>query len=163
MAVFGVPTAHEDDAERAVRAALAVRDHVRERNRGRTGIRLPEVHAGVNSGEVMVAPSDEAAGYAVVGDTVNTASRIADRAQAGQVLVDETTRSLTARSIRYGPRTARRAKGKAEPLATFRALGVVQTPAPVAVATSSIAKRSLPRSAASWSAPRRRAALASSW
>jgi class 3 adenylate cyclase len=50
MAVFGVPTAHEDDAERAVRAALGVRDHARTRAQGRAGIRFPDVHAGVNSG-----------------------------------------------------------------------------------------------------------------
>ena len=54
MAVFGVPTAHEDDAERAVRAALAVRDRIRELNEGRSGLSIPEVHSGVNSGEVMV-------------------------------------------------------------------------------------------------------------
>jgi class 3 adenylate cyclase len=53
MAVFAVPAAHEDDAERAVRAALAVRDRARALSRGPSGIRFPEVHAGVNSGEVM--------------------------------------------------------------------------------------------------------------
>ncbi|TMK66111.1 MAG: adenylate/guanylate cyclase domain-containing protein, partial [Actinobacteria bacterium] len=51
MAVFGVPIVHEDDAERAVRAALAVRDHVRELNARSEGLPFPEVHAGVNSGE----------------------------------------------------------------------------------------------------------------
>src|SRR5262249_21316421 len=76
MAIFGVPVAHEDDAERAVRAALGVRDRIRSLNAGRRGIRLPEVHAGVNSGEVMVGPSDEPSGFSVIGDTVNTASRL---------------------------------------------------------------------------------------
>ena len=123
MAVFGVPTAHEDDGERAVRAALAVRDHVRALNEGRAGLSFPDVHAGVNSGEVMVGPSDEASGYTVMGDTVNTASRMADLATAGHVLVDASTRTLTASSIRYGPRRMRKAKGKAEPFATFEALG----------------------------------------
>ncbi|MEP6759666.1 MAG: adenylate/guanylate cyclase domain-containing protein [Actinomycetota bacterium] len=123
MAAFGVPVAHEDDAERGVRAALAVRDRVRALNEGKRGILLPEVHAGVNSGEVMVAPSTEAAGFAVVGDTVNTASRLADLARPGEVLVDETTRLLSAQAVRYGPRRLRRAKGKAEPLATYPALG----------------------------------------
>ena len=68
MAVFGVPTAHEDDAERAVRAALAIRDHARALARGGGGIRFPDVHAGVNSGEVMVAPSSEPGGFSVLGD-----------------------------------------------------------------------------------------------
>ena len=126
MAVFGVPVAHEDDPERAVRAALDVRDHVRTLNAGRTGIRLPEVHAGINSGEVMVAPSQEASGFAVIGDTVNTAARLGDLATAGHVLVDPTTRERTRRAIRYGQRRERAVKNKAEPLITFEALGVAR-------------------------------------
>lgn len=124
MAVFGVPTAHEDDAERAVRAALAVRDHARELNRSRTGIPFPEVHAGVNSGEVMVAPSSELAGFAVVGDTVNTASRLADLARPGVVLVDEQTKRHTDHAIRYGPSRFYRAKGKPKSIAAHEAVDV---------------------------------------
>jgi class 3 adenylate cyclase len=131
MAVFGVPVAHEDDAERAVRAALEVRDRVRLLNADRSGILLPEVHAGVNSGEVMVAPSDDAGGFAVIGDTVNTASRLAGLAPGGQILVGETTRDRTNEAIRYGARYLRRAKGKAEPLATFEALGLAPRAAPM--------------------------------
>ena len=131
MAIFGVPVAHEDDAERAVRAALDVRDHIRVLNADRKGILLPEVHAGVNSGEVMVAPSDEPAGFAVIGDTVNTASRLADLATGGHILVDATTRARTREAIRYGARRLRTAKGKAEPLATFEALGPAPRAAPV--------------------------------
>jgi class 3 adenylate cyclase/tetratricopeptide (TPR) repeat protein len=130
MAVFGVPVAHEDDAERAVRAALDVRDRVGALNAGRGGLLLPEVHAGVNSGEVMVAPSNEPAGFTVIGDTVNTASRLAGLATGGHILVDETTRDRTVEGIRYGPRRLRRAKGKSEPLATFEALGPAQRAAP---------------------------------
>lgn len=122
MAVFGVPATHENDAERAVRAALAVRDHVRSLNADRRGLRFPDVHAGVNSGEVMVAPSEEASGFAVIGDTVNTASRLADLAPGGVVLVDEITQRRTARAIRYGPLRVRHAKGKPD-LATYEALG----------------------------------------
>jgi class 3 adenylate cyclase/tetratricopeptide (TPR) repeat protein len=132
MAVFGVPRAHEDDAERAVRAALACRDHVQTLNVDRVGLAFPEVHAGVNSGEVMVGPSDEASGFTVVGDTVNTASRLADLARAGQIVVDEKTKVRTATAIRYGDRQLRRAKGKAEPLATYQALGVAPTTAAAA-------------------------------
>ncbi|HEY7754623.1 MAG TPA: AAA family ATPase [Actinomycetota bacterium] len=122
MAVFGVPVTHENDAERAVRAALAVREHVRKLNAGRRGLRFPDVHTGVNSGEVMVAPSEEASGFAVIGDTVNTASRLADLAPGGVVLVDEVTKQRTARSIRYGPLQVRHAKGKPD-LPTYEALG----------------------------------------
>jgi class 3 adenylate cyclase/tetratricopeptide (TPR) repeat protein len=124
MAIFGVPTAHEDDAERAVRAALAVRDHARELSRSGTRIPFPEVHAGVNSGEVMVGPSGEAAGFTVIGDTVNTASRLADLAGPGAVLVEDRTRRRTEHAIRYGAVRSYRAKGKAKPIAASEALGV---------------------------------------
>jgi class 3 adenylate cyclase/tetratricopeptide (TPR) repeat protein len=124
MAIFGVPTAHEDDAERAVRAALAVRDHARELSRGGTRIPFPEVHAGVNSGEVMVGPSSEAAGFTVIGDTVNTASRLADLASPGVVLVEDKTRRRTDHAIRYGVSRLYQAKGKAEPVAASEALDV---------------------------------------
>lgn len=134
MAVFGVPAAHEDDAERAVRAALAVRDHPRELRRRGTGTPFPEIHAGVTSGEVMVAPSGEAAGFAVVGDAVNTASRLADQARPGQVLVDDETRRRTLHAIRYGPGGSYWLKGKASPVGAFEAVGV-RTAAPAGRAT----------------------------
>lgn len=121
MAVFGVPVAHEDDAERAVRAAIAVRDRIRELNEGRSGLAIPEVHSGVNSGEVMVGPAPEASGIAVVGDVVNTASRLADRAPAGTVLVEERTWRRTRHAIRYGRRRSFVAKGKREPVIAYEA------------------------------------------
>jgi len=119
MAVFGVPSAHEDDDERALRAALAVRDHADELNAAHS---FPRVHAGVNSGEVMVAPSDEASGFALIGDVVNTASRLSDLAEAGSILVDAQTKERTALAIRYGRARSLRAKGKADPLTVFEAL-----------------------------------------
>jgi class 3 adenylate cyclase/tetratricopeptide (TPR) repeat protein len=122
MAVFGVPTAHEDDAERAVRAALDVVRHVHEMNAGRSGLKLPEVHAGVNTGEVLVAGSREASGFAVVGDIVNVASRLADLAPGGHVLVGERTREMTAHAIRYGEPVRRKMKGKRAPLPVYEAL-----------------------------------------
>ena len=121
MAVFGVPVAHEDDAERAVRAALAVRERIRELNEGRSGLSIPEVHSGVNSGEVMVGPAPEASGIAVVGDVVNTASRLADLAPPGTVLVEERTWRRTRHAIRYGRRGAYLAKGKSEPVVAYEA------------------------------------------
>jgi class 3 adenylate cyclase/tetratricopeptide (TPR) repeat protein len=125
MAVFGVPTAHEDDAERAVRAALAVRDHARALHHAGgwgTGIRFPEAHAGVNSGEVMVAPSSELSGFAILGDTVNVAARLADLARPGVVLVAEPTVRRTGHAIRFGPGRPYRAKGKPRPVMAFEAI-----------------------------------------
>jgi class 3 adenylate cyclase/tetratricopeptide (TPR) repeat protein len=121
MAVFGVPVAHEDDAERAVRAALAIRDRIRELNEGRSGLSIPEVHSGVNSGEVMVGPAPEASGIAVVGDVVNTASRLADLASPGAVLVEEHTWRRTRHAIRYGRRRSYLAKGKPVPVVAYEA------------------------------------------
>jgi class 3 adenylate cyclase/tetratricopeptide (TPR) repeat protein len=124
MAVFGVPTTHEDDAERAVRAGLAVRDHARTLARSRAGIRFPEVHAGVNSGEVMVAPSSEPGGLSILGDPVNVASRLADLAPPGVVLVAEQTKRRTEHAVRYGPGRGYRAKGKPRPVVAFEAIEV---------------------------------------
>jgi class 3 adenylate cyclase len=108
MAVFGVPTAHDDDAERAVRAALALVRRA-ERLASQEGIRFPGLHVGVNTGEVIVAPSRESSGFAVVGDAVNVAARLAGLALAGQVIVGESTRGLTRATLRYGPRRLRAA------------------------------------------------------
>jgi class 3 adenylate cyclase/tetratricopeptide (TPR) repeat protein len=121
MALFGVPTTHEDDAERAVRAALACRDRIRVLNEGRSGLTIPETHSGVNSGEVMVGASTTDFGLTVVGDVVNTASRLADLAPAGTVIVEEGTWQRTKHAIRYGPRRSFRAKGKAQPVVAFEA------------------------------------------
>jgi len=83
MAVFGLPTAHGDDAERAVAAALALRDGVRADPR--LGDRLA-VRFGVSTGEV-VATSDASAGdFRVTGDAVNVAARIQQAAEPWQVL-----------------------------------------------------------------------------
>ena len=131
MAVFGVPATHEDDAERAVRAAVGLRDRVDAMNAERgTGIRIPPLHSGVNTGDVLVAPSREPMGFSVTGDVVNTASRIAGLARAGQVLVGERTYELTKHAVRFGTRRTRRVKGKPEGVPTFEVQGVREgTPA----------------------------------
>jgi class 3 adenylate cyclase len=82
MGVFGVPSAHEDDPERAVRCALAVLEAAQE-------LQLP-VRIGVNTGEVVVA-ADRHYSEGVVGDVVNTASRLEGVAPVGSVLVGEAT------------------------------------------------------------------------
>src|SRR5207248_3328384 len=116
MAVFGAPVAHEDDAERAVRAALAIRDAMAEDQRGL------EVRIGVNTGEALVtlgARPEEGEGI-VAGDVVNTAARIQAAAAPNTILVGEqtnrskrstrstrSTRSNTARSGRCRARGRR--------------------------------------------------------
>jgi class 3 adenylate cyclase/tetratricopeptide (TPR) repeat protein len=117
MALFGAPTAHEDDPERAVRAALAIRDWIREE--GDLQVRIA-----VTTGEALVAlgarPS-EGEGMAS-GDVVNTAARLQSAAPVNGVLVDETTRRATERAIEYRPIDPVEAKGKAEPVPAWEAL-----------------------------------------
>jgi class 3 adenylate cyclase len=117
MAVFGAPVAHEDDAERAVRAALNVLDAVAE-----LGL---QVRAAVNTGEALVTlGARPAEGEAMVaGDVVNTASRLQGAAPAGAVVVGELTYRATTSSIDYEPLDPVTLKGKAEPVRVWRATG----------------------------------------
>ncbi|MDE2449515.1 MAG: AAA family ATPase, partial [Gammaproteobacteria bacterium] len=110
MVVFGVPSVHDDDAERAVRAALEIRD-------GSTEL---TVRVGVNTGEAMTGAAD-AREFMVSGDVVNVAARLQQGAEAGEVVVGELTHRLTERAIEYQPREPIAAKGKPEPLVAFRA------------------------------------------
>ena len=97
MAVFGAPVAHEDDPERAVRAALAIRDALVETE--------VDVRIAVHTGEALVSRGARAAaGEAMVaGDVVNTAARLQTAAPVNGVLVGETTYRATAHTIEYRP------------------------------------------------------------
>ena len=123
MAVFGAPVTHEDDPERAVRAALAARDAVQELNEADPSLDL-HVRIAVNTGEVVVAiDMDPAGGQGMVaGDVVNTASRLQQAAPVDGILVGETTYRATERVIEYAESEAVRAKGKAEPIAVWEAV-----------------------------------------
>ncbi|HEU5212352.1 MAG TPA: adenylate/guanylate cyclase domain-containing protein [Gaiellaceae bacterium] len=117
MAVFGAPVVHEDDAERAVRAALAIRDWALEED----GI---EVRIAVNTGEALVSVDarPERGEAMVAGDVVNTAARLQSAAPVNGVLVGETTRRATDRAIEYAGHAPIDAKGKAEPVPVWEAL-----------------------------------------
>jgi len=123
MAVWGTPTATEDDAERAVRAAL---DLIAAVSALGEEIGAPELRAraGVLTGEAAVTLAAEGEGM-VAGDLVNTASRIQSVAEAGAVLVGESTRRATEAAIVYEQAGARELKGKAEPVPLWRAHRVV--------------------------------------
>jgi class 3 adenylate cyclase/tetratricopeptide (TPR) repeat protein len=118
MAVWGAPTAHEDDAERAVRAALEVVDAVRSLAPGL------EARAGVLTGEAAVTVGATNQGM-VAGDLVNTASRLQSVAPPGVVLVGESTKRATENSIAYEPGGDHVVKGKTAPVTAFRAMRVV--------------------------------------
>ena len=111
MALFGAPITHEDDPERAVRAALAIRDWVREEED-------LQVRVAVNTGEALVilgARPNEGEGMAT-GDVVNTAARLQAVAPTNGILVGETTWRSTRDQIDYEARDAVQAKGKSEPI-----------------------------------------------
>jgi len=119
MVVFGVPQVHEDDAERAVRAALVMRDAIADLEAEmRVGL---AVRIAVNSGEVVTGAGDERQ-FLVTGDVVNVAARLQQGADAGDVVVGALTRRLTREAIEYEPLEPMVAKGIPEPIPAFRAL-----------------------------------------
>jgi class 3 adenylate cyclase/tetratricopeptide (TPR) repeat protein len=116
MALFGAPVAHEDDPERAVRAALAIRAAAAE-----SGF---EVRIAVNTGEALVAiDADPRAGEGMAaGDVINTAARLQAAAPVNGVLVGETTYRATRDVIDYRTAEPVHAKGKSEPVAAWTAV-----------------------------------------
>jgi class 3 adenylate cyclase/tetratricopeptide (TPR) repeat protein len=124
MAVFGAPVTHEDDAERAVRAGLAVRDAIQELNDADPALDL-HVRIAVNTGEAVVAlDARPGEGEAMVaGDVVNTASRLQTAAPVDGILVGETTYRATERVIEYTEGEPVVAKGKLEPIRVWEAVG----------------------------------------
>jgi class 3 adenylate cyclase/tetratricopeptide (TPR) repeat protein len=117
MAVWGAPVANEDDAERAVRAALDLVAAVPELDASLAA------RAGVLTGEAAVALGAVGQGM-VAGDLVNTASRIQSAAEPGTVLVGEATKRATEAAIAYEPAGEHELKGKTEPVPLFHALRV---------------------------------------
>ena len=115
MALFGAPIAHEDDPERAVRAALAIREWAEEAGD-------LEVRIGITTGEALVSldARPEAGEGMASGDVVNTASRLQAAAPTNGILVDETTYRATERAISFEDAEPVEAKGKAEPVPVFR-------------------------------------------
>ena len=117
MAVFGAPVAHEDDPERAVRAALAIRDSIGEELQIRTA---------VNTGEALVALGArpvEGEGM-VSGDVVNTTARLQGAAPVNGILVGEGTYRATRHVVEYRDAPAVEAKGKSEPVKVWEAVAV---------------------------------------
>ena len=125
LAVFGIPQAHEDGPERAVRAALAVRDRFdsfTERVQGRHGADVG-LRIGINTGEVVAGREAAARGELMVsGDAVNVAARLQQHAEPGEVLVGQRAHAATARTITYRRHDDFEAKGKRAPLAAWVAL-----------------------------------------
>jgi class 3 adenylate cyclase len=123
VALFGAPVAHEDDPERAVRAAIAIREAIVELNEADPTLEL-EVRIAVNTGEALVALGarpDLGEGMAS-GDVVNTAARLQTAAPVGGILVGEATQRATAQGIEYREAAPVEAKGKANPVPAWEAV-----------------------------------------
>jgi class 3 adenylate cyclase/tetratricopeptide (TPR) repeat protein len=130
MAVFGAPIAHDDDPERAVRAALAIHEAANRIDMPQGGtLRL---HIGIASGQVVASGtgSDSHREYTVTGDSVNLAARLEGLAEPGQTLVSEAVQQRTAghfEATGLGPQAL---KGIARPVAVWRVEGEARTGAP---------------------------------
>ena len=125
MAMFGLQQAHEDDPERAVRAAFAVLNALAElapQAAERHGITL-QARIGIESGEVVT--GDPFGGSTMAtGDVLNLAARLEEHAGPGQVMVGPVVHEATAGAVTYEPAGTHDIKGKAEPVAIWRAIEV---------------------------------------
>ena len=118
VALFGAPLAHEDDPERAVRAALAIRDWVREEEADL------QLRIAVNTGEALIAlgARPEAGEGMASGDVVNTTARLQSAAPVNGILVGEATWRATRDGIDYAEHEPVSAKGKSAPIAVWEAV-----------------------------------------
>ena len=128
MVLFGAPKAHDDDAERAMRAAIAMQDVLAtysERLRQRSGISL-KMRIGINTGEVLAGAvgSGQFSAFTVMGDTVNLASRLESYARNGHILVNKSTYHLTKHLVRYAELPPTSIRGKNEMVTAYEVLGL---------------------------------------
>jgi class 3 adenylate cyclase len=123
MALFGAPVTHEDDPERAVRAALAIRDAIRQLNELEPALEL-QLRQAVTTGEALIAlDARPSAGEGMAsGDVVNTASRLQTAAPVNGILVNQTTYRATRHSIEYREAEYVDAKGKVDPVPAWEAV-----------------------------------------
>jgi class 3 adenylate cyclase len=126
MAVFGIPVLHEDDALRAVRAAIEMRERLARLNEELQRDRGVAIltRTGINTGEVVA--GDPATGQTLVtGDPVNIAARLEQVAQPGEILIGETTHRVLRKSVAADPVPLLALKGKDDPVAAYRLLEVL--------------------------------------
>jgi len=128
LAFFGAPLAHEDDAERAIRAALDILASIKEYGeelRKKKNLENFQMRVGLNTGLVVVGNigSDLHMEYLAVGDTVNLAARMQSAADADSILISENTHRLATSLFDFEDRGRITVKGKAEPIQVYRVTG----------------------------------------
>ncbi|HZT66778.1 MAG TPA: adenylate/guanylate cyclase domain-containing protein [Acidimicrobiales bacterium] len=126
IALFGAPVAHEDDAERAVRAGLQMQRSI-AKLAGELSAAL-QLRVGINTGEVLVGAIRAGGDYTAMGDVVNVASRLQTLAAPGTVVVGEATHAATSRIVRYEPLGALQARGREERIEAWRAVECISPP-----------------------------------
>src|SRR6476660_2747209 len=124
LALFGTPKAHEDDPERAIRAALAVRQGIAELNEEDEWLDL-HIRTGIHTGEalVMLGARPGEGEWSAAGDVLNTAARIQSAAPTDGILVSRTTYLATMDSFAFSAAEPIQAKGKAEPVEVWEVVG----------------------------------------
>ncbi|HEV2368800.1 MAG TPA: adenylate/guanylate cyclase domain-containing protein, partial [Acidimicrobiales bacterium] len=126
VALFGAPRAHEDDAERAVRAGLQMQRSIAGMA---AAIGTPlQLRVGINTGEVLVGALRAGGDYTAMGDVVNVASRLQSSARPGTVVVGEATWSATNRVFDYKDLGPLQARGRDEPVQVWEALEALALP-----------------------------------
>ena len=156
MAIFGAPVAHEDDPDRAIRAALdmqkALADFNQQRQRQDAEATQLQMRIGINTGEVAAPENVQAAGhdFLITGDAVNVAARLQQVAAPDTILVGERTYLAAREVFDFRPMAPLRLKGKAEPIAAWvvidlhkRASAVTQHPRGISGLQAPLIGRSL--------------------
>ena len=131
MALFGAPVAHEDDAERALRAALDMMDAIVAFNHANgTGLSL---HLGINTGLVVAGQvgGHDRRDYSVMGDAVNLAARLEEASSVGEIFVGPATYRQTQRLFDFEPVAPLKLKGKEAPVEVHRLLRAKVVPKPM--------------------------------
>jgi len=128
LAFFGAPLAHEDDAERAMRAACDILDAMQtyaNELRAKHRVENFQMRIGLNTGLVVVGNigSDLHMEYLAIGDTVNLAARIQSAADANTILISESTHRLAVNLFDFEDKGKIAVKGKAEPIQVYRVIG----------------------------------------
>jgi class 3 adenylate cyclase/tetratricopeptide (TPR) repeat protein len=120
MAVFGLPTAHGDDPDRAVASAISMRDHIRADTQlsDRFAVRF-----GVSTGEVVASRDQSAGDFLITGDATNVAARLQQAAEPWSILVSDRTVRAASHAFDFGDEIRVEAKGKSAPLAAREVLG----------------------------------------
>jgi len=126
MVIWGAPVSHEDDAARAVRAAIDIRRELVAFNEERmaAGQRKIQAGIGINTGKLVAGyiGSTHTMSYSVVGDTVNTASRLSDAAKPGEIIISEQTHREIGNEFPVSQLPPLKAKGKFEPINVYNVI-----------------------------------------